>query len=65
MKVVDIAIQVTCLEEDVITVMADMNRWFCENETALVQRPRTGGITSGEPRPIQPWMKKTLCPERV
>jgi len=62
MKVVDISIQVTCLEEDAETVKAEMNRWFCENETALVQRPRTGGIDVSALRPIQPWMKETLCP---
>ena len=59
-KVVDITMQVTCLEDEAETVRQSLNSWFCENETALAQHPRTGGIHTGKPRPIQPWMMETL-----
>lgn len=63
MKVVDVFIHVTCLEEDALAVQSSLNRWFCENETALVQRPKVGGIAASKPRASEPWMKETLCPE--
>ena len=59
-KVVDVSIQVTCLEEDVAQVCEELNRWFCDSEIALVQRPSTGGIRTGTPRPVRKWMRETL-----
>lgn len=61
-KVVDISIQVTCLEDDFQTVRNSLNEWFCSNDTPLVERPKTGGIRCSAPRSLQPWMKETLCP---
>lgn len=60
-KVVDVSMQVTCLEQDVETVRAELTQWFRESETPLVIRPRTGGVNTNTPRTIRPWMKETLC----
>lgn len=62
-KVVDITFQVTCLQEDVETVKNDLKQYFCNADTALVQRPKTGGMKVGKPRPMRKWMKETLSPE--
>ena len=61
-KVIDVSIQVTCLEEDAEAVKAELNEWFCRSEAALVQRPRTGGIRISAPRSLQTWMRAVLCP---
>ena len=62
-RVVDVTIQVTCLEDDAETVARDLDDWFCRNDTPLVQRPGTGGIRRSEPRPMRMWMRETFCPE--
>lgn len=64
-KVVNVSIHVTCLEEDSETVQAQLNDWFCTSDTSLVQRPRVGGIKVSTPRPIERWMRETLCPETL
>lgn len=59
-KVVDVSIQVTCLESDAGAVQASLRQWFEQHDVAMVQRPRTGVLRISEPRPVRPWMREAL-----
>jgi hypothetical protein len=62
-KVVDVSIQVTCLEDDANIVKEDLRKWFCEHDVAMVFRHRTGGVKASKPRTLTRWMREVLTPE--
>jgi len=62
--IVDIRMEVTCLEEDGPVVRCALRRWLSISGVAMVQRPRTGGIKTSKPKRLrEQWMRVTLCPE--
>lgn len=60
-KVVDVSMRVTCLEDDADAVERTLSEWFEAHDVALVQGD-DGGIDRSEPRPIEDWMKEVLDP---
>ena len=62
--IVDVRMEVTCMEEDAPAVRCALRGWFNTSELAMVQRPRARGIKTSKPKRLrEQWMRVALCPE--